>query len=116
MVFVRRRKRTTSCKFYGIELLSLKVSMLSTYVGVVYGHTYLLFTRFLPVFQRRYGLDMDGIGLKYIGLSIGTTTAVRSLVGQLLPLSGRSMYKARAPLSLYFSSTARGYERFKVST
>jgi hypothetical protein len=87
--------------------------MLSTYVGVVYGFTYLLFTRFLLVFKTQYGLDMGGIGLKYIGLAIDSTTAIHSFVGQLLPLPGRSMYKAMVLLSLYFSSTARGYGRIQ---
>jgi MFS family permease len=48
------------------------VSVLSVYVGVVYGFMYLLFTTFPLVFQVQYGFDTGEIGLTYVGLGLGS--------------------------------------------
>ena len=52
--------------------LSPTVSILSAYVGIVYGFMYLLFTTFPLVFQVQYGFDTGEIGLTYVGLGIGS--------------------------------------------
>tara|TARA_R110002003_G_scaffold135_11_gene12592 strand:- start:2787 stop:3704 length:918 start_codon:yes stop_codon:yes gene_type:complete len=52
--------------------LSPTISILSFYVGVVYGFMYLLFTTFPLVFQVQYGFSTGEIGLTYIGLGIGS--------------------------------------------
>ncbi|KAH8725828.1 benomyl/methotrexate resistance protein [Phaeosphaeriaceae sp. PMI808] len=52
--------------------LSPIVSILSVYVGVVYGFMYLLFTTFPLVFQAQYGFNTGEIGLTYLGLGIGS--------------------------------------------
>lgn len=52
--------------------LSPIVSILSLYIGVVYGFMYLLFTTFPLVFQVQYGFGTGTIGLTYLGLGIGS--------------------------------------------
>ncbi|KAJ4362418.1 hypothetical protein N0V83_010511 [Neocucurbitaria cava] len=52
--------------------LSPIVSILSLYMGVVYGFMYLLFTTFPLVFQVQYGFGTGTIGLTYLGLGIGS--------------------------------------------
>lgn len=52
--------------------LSPVVSVLSLYMGIVYGVMYLLFTTFPLVFQLQYGFGTGAIGLTYIGLGIGS--------------------------------------------
>jgi multidrug resistance protein len=52
--------------------LSPTVSVLSIYVGVVYGFVYLLFTTFPLLFQVQYGFDTGEIGLTYVGLGLGS--------------------------------------------
>jgi multidrug resistance protein len=71
--------RTPSQVFGGAIIRPLKllflsptVSVLSTYVGVVYGFMYLLFTTFPLVFQVQYGFDTGEIGLTYVGLGLGS--------------------------------------------
>lgn len=52
--------------------LSPVVSILSIYMGIVYGFMYLLFTTFPLVFQVQYGFRTGAIGLSYLGLGIGS--------------------------------------------
>jgi multidrug resistance protein len=76
----------TSSQIFGramirpIKLLFLSptVFILSTHVGIVYGFMHLLFTTFPLVFQVQYGFDTGEIGLKYVGLGIGSIIGLGS--------------------------------------
>jgi MFS family permease len=59
-------------------LFSPIVLVLSTYMGVVYGYLYLLFTTITPVFEEQYHFSQGNVGLAFLGIGIG------SLVGLVL--------------------------------
>ncbi|KAI9809372.1 MAG: hypothetical protein M1827_006884 [Pycnora praestabilis] len=52
-------------------LFSPIVIMLSTYMAVVYGYLYLLFTTFEIVFEQQYGFSTGTVGLTYLGIGVG---------------------------------------------
>ena len=47
------------------------VLTLSTYMAVVYGYLYLLFTTITLVFERDYGFSQGNVGLTYLGIGLG---------------------------------------------
>lgn len=46
-------------------------AMMSTYMAIVYGLLYLMFTTITPIFQQQYGWDVEITGLAYLGVGIG---------------------------------------------
>lgn len=48
------------------------VLALSTFMAVVYGYLYLLFTTITEVFQGNYGFSAGAVGLTYLGLGVGS--------------------------------------------
>ena len=52
-------------------LFSPIVLALSTYMAVVYGYLYLLFTTITPVFESTYNFSSGSVGLTYLGIGIG---------------------------------------------
>lgn len=48
------------------------VFLMSLYIAIVYGYTYLLFTTFPRVFQDQYGFSNGAVGLTYLGTGIGS--------------------------------------------
>ena len=52
--------------------LSPIVLALSTFMAVVYGYLYLLFTTITEVFEGAYGFSAGAVGLTYLGLGIGS--------------------------------------------
>ncbi|KAL8897001.1 MAG: hypothetical protein Q9207_007436, partial [Kuettlingeria erythrocarpa] len=51
--------------------LSPIVLALSTFMAIVYGYLYLLFTTLTDVFESRYGFSSGAVGLTYLGIGIG---------------------------------------------
>ena len=52
-------------------LLSPIVLIMSTFMAVVYGYLYLLFTTITVVFELEYGFTQGTVGLAYIGIGVG---------------------------------------------
>ena len=59
-------------------LFSPIVLALSTFMAVVYGYLYLLFTTITEVFEDRYGFSQGSVGLTYLGIGVG------SLIGTIV--------------------------------
>jgi MFS family permease len=59
---------------FRLLFLSLVVFLAATYIAVIYGCLYLLFTTVTHVFQDTYGWSAELSGLSYIGLGIGFLT------------------------------------------
>lgn len=57
-------------------LFSPIVLALSTYMAVVYGYLYLLFTTITEVFEGQYGFSSGSVGLTYLGIGIGCLLGV----------------------------------------
>ena len=57
-------------------LLSPIVLALSTYIAVVYGYLYLLFTTITPVFEQQYHFSPGSAGLTFLGIGIGSIFGV----------------------------------------
>ncbi|KAL8834013.1 MAG: hypothetical protein Q9176_007705 [Flavoplaca citrina] len=53
-------------------VLSPIVLALSTFMAVVYGYLYLLFTTMTEVFESTYGFSSGAVGLTYLGIGIGS--------------------------------------------
>lgn len=47
------------------------VLILSTFVAIVYGYLYLLFTTISEVYETKYGFTQGTVGLTYIGIGLG---------------------------------------------
>lgn len=52
------------------------VLALSTYMAVVYGYLYLLFTTITEVYETRYHFSQGSVGLTYLGIGIGSLFGV----------------------------------------
>ncbi|RMZ83010.1 hypothetical protein DV737_g1768, partial [Chaetothyriales sp. CBS 132003] len=52
-------------------LLSPIVLIFSTYMAIVYGYLYLLFTTLTDVFESRYHFSQGSVGLTFLGIGIG---------------------------------------------
>ena len=57
-------------------LFSPIVLALSTYMAVVYGYLYLLFTTITEVFEGEYNFSSGTVGLTYLGIGIGCVGGV----------------------------------------
>lgn len=57
-------------------LFSPIVLALSTYMAVVYGYLYLLFTTITEVFQSTYHFNSGTVGLTYLGIGFGSLSGV----------------------------------------
>ena len=53
-------------------LFSPIVLLLSTYMAIVYGYLYLLFTTLTLVFERTYHFSQGTVGLSFLGIGIGS--------------------------------------------
>lgn len=47
------------------------VLLLSTYMAVVYGYLYLLFTTITEVYEKQYSFSPGTVGLTYLGIGVG---------------------------------------------
>ncbi|CAF9908277.1 MAG: hypothetical protein ALECFALPRED_004368 [Alectoria fallacina] len=56
--------------------LSPIVLALSTYMAVVYGYLYLLFTTITEVYQKQYHFSQGKVGLTYLGIGVGSLFGV----------------------------------------
>lgn len=56
--------------------LSPIVTGLSIFIGITYGYLYLMFTSMTEVFEQYYGFSTSLVGLAYIGLGVGSLSAV----------------------------------------
>lgn len=56
--------------------LSPIVLALSTYMAVVYGYLYLLFTTITEVYQKQYHFSQGKVGLTYLGIGVGSLCGV----------------------------------------
>ncbi len=52
------------------------VLALSTFMAVVYGYLYLLFTTLTDVFETRYHFSQGAVGLTYLGIGLGSFVGV----------------------------------------
>lgn len=52
------------------------VLALSTYVAVVYGYLYLLFTTLTEVYEGQYGFSQGSVGLTFLGIGVGSLFGV----------------------------------------
>lgn len=52
------------------------VLALSTFMAVVYGYLYLLFTTITEVFENRYHFSQGSVGLTYLGIGLGSLVGV----------------------------------------
>ena len=52
------------------------VLALSTYMAVVYGYLYLLFTTITEVYEKQYHFSSGSVGLTYLGIGIGSLFGV----------------------------------------
>lgn len=52
------------------------VLALSTFMAVVYGYLYLLFTTITEVFEDRYHFSQGSVGLTYLGIGLGSLVGV----------------------------------------
>ena len=52
------------------------VLALSTFMAVVYGYLYLLFTTITEVFENRYHFSQGSVGLTYLGIGLGSLAGV----------------------------------------
>lgn len=43
-----------------------------TYIAVIYGYLYLMFTSFTPVFEEYYGFTASNVGLVFLGVGVGS--------------------------------------------
>ena len=57
-------------------LFSPIVLALSTYMAVVYGYLYLLFTTITEVFEQSYRFSSGSVGLTYLGIGVGSLFGV----------------------------------------
>ena len=57
-------------------LFSPIVLALSTYMAVVYGYLYLLFTTITEVYENQYHFSQGTVGLTYLGIGIGSLFGV----------------------------------------
>jgi len=57
-------------------LFSPIVLALSTYMAVVYGYLYLLFTTITEVYEKQYHFSQGSVGLTYLGIGIGSLFGV----------------------------------------
>ncbi|RMZ78217.1 hypothetical protein DV738_g4024, partial [Chaetothyriales sp. CBS 135597] len=57
-------------------LLSPIVLIFSTYMAIVYGYLYLLFTTLPTLFESKYGFSQGAVGLTYLGIGIGCIIAL----------------------------------------
>ena len=53
-------------------VLSPIVLALSTYMAVVYGYLYLLFTTITEVYEGQYHFSQGTVGLTYLGIGVGS--------------------------------------------
>lgn len=53
-------------------LFSPIVLALSTYMAVVYGYLYLLFTTITEVYEGQYHFSQGSVGLTYLGIGVGS--------------------------------------------
>lgn len=60
-------------------LFSPIVALMSTFMAIVYGVLYLLFTTFTFVFTEKYGFSQDNVGLVYIGIGAGMLIGLLAL-------------------------------------
>lgn len=69
-----KRDRFESAIVRPLKLLILSpiVLALSTFMAVVYGYLYLLFTTMTEVFESTYGFSSGAVGLTYLGIGIGS--------------------------------------------
>ncbi|KAI4209543.1 MAG: hypothetical protein LQ351_007534 [Letrouitia transgressa] len=56
--------------------LSPIVLALSTFMAVVYGYLYLLFTTITEVFEQNYGFSSGAVGLTYLGIGVGNVAGL----------------------------------------
>lgn len=52
------------------------VLALSTYVAVVYGYLYLLFTTITEVYENQYQFSQGSVGLTFLGIGVGSLVGV----------------------------------------
>ena len=52
------------------------VLALSTYMAVVYGYLYLLFTTITEVYESQYHFSQGAVGLTYLGIGVGSLFGV----------------------------------------
>ena len=57
-------------------LFSPIVLALSTYMAVVYGYLYLLFTTITEVYEDQYHFSQGSVGLTYLGIGVGSLLGV----------------------------------------
>ncbi|KAL2037035.1 hypothetical protein N7G274_010162 [Stereocaulon virgatum] len=57
-------------------VLSPVVLALSTYMAVVYGYLYLLFTTLTTVYEDSYGFSQGSVGLTFLGIGVGSLFGV----------------------------------------
>lgn len=57
-------------------LFSPIVLALSTYMAVVYGYLYLLFTTITEVYEDQYHFSQGSVGLTYLGIGVGSLFGV----------------------------------------
>lgn len=57
-------------------VLSPVVLALSTYMAVVYGYLYLLFTTLTTVYEGSYGFSQGSVGLTFLGIGVGSLFGV----------------------------------------
>ena len=57
-------------------LFSPIVLALSTYMAVVYGYLYLLFTTITEVYEKQYHFSQGKVGLTYLGIGVGSLVGV----------------------------------------
>lgn len=57
-------------------LLSPIVLLLSTFMAIVYGYLYLLFTTITEVYESNYGFSQGTVGLTYVGIGVGALAGV----------------------------------------
>ena len=57
-------------------LFSPIVLALSTYMAVVYGYLYLLFTTITEVYEGQYHFGQGTVGLTYLGIGVGSLIGV----------------------------------------
>ncbi len=57
-------------------LFSPIVLALSTYMAVVYGYLYLLFTTITEVYEGQYHFSQGSVGLTYLGIGVGSLCGV----------------------------------------
>ncbi|KAI9685413.1 MAG: hypothetical protein M1822_004544 [Bathelium mastoideum] len=61
---------------FRVMLLSPATSLLSFFMGTIYGSTYLVFTMTTIVFETSYGVSEKNVGLTFLGQGVGMILAV----------------------------------------